>query len=230
MLKITSHNAEVMSSLSMASSPKSPRPKSPGQNSSLVFEHNHVKAPGGGHSAAGGGMAVRHVRRSHSRNAVRVKKDGAGGKETWGKLLDTDGEFFLDGNVSHFGVSDLEEAEEAARCLCGDLAMALSVIDEMPEKDVVSWTSMVSGYARGKDMEQAYEVGGLGNDELAENFGEWNRDSSPRFKDMTKFRAGDVVGVGCIVGCYGSCRPCKTDIEQYCNKKIWSYNDLMDGC
>ncbi|KAG6426807.1 hypothetical protein SASPL_111041 [Salvia splendens] len=145
MLKITSQNAEVMSSLSMASSPKSPGPKSPGQNSSLVFEHNHVKAPGGGHSAAGGGMAVRHVRRSHSGKAVRVKKDGAGSKETWGKLLDTDGESFLDGNVSHCGVSDLEEAEEAARCLCGDLAMALSVFDEMPEKDVVSWTSMVSG-------------------------------------------------------------------------------------
>ena len=74
MLKIASQNAEVMSSLSMASSPKSPGPKSPGQNSSLVFEHNHVKAPGGGHSAAGGGVAVRHVRRSHSGKAVRVKK------------------------------------------------------------------------------------------------------------------------------------------------------------
>ncbi|KAG6408954.1 hypothetical protein SASPL_131982 [Salvia splendens] len=48
--------------------------------------------------------------------------------------------------------------------------------------------------------------------------------------DVTKFRAGDVVGVGCIVGCCGSCRPCKADIEQYCNKKIWSYNDVYtDG-
>ncbi|KAK4437925.1 Cinnamyl alcohol dehydrogenase 1 [Sesamum alatum] len=47
---------------------------------------------------------------------------------------------------------------------------------------------------------------------------------------VTKFRAGDVVGVGCIVGCCGSCRPCKADIEQYCNKKIWSYNDVYtDG-
>ncbi|KAG6383026.1 hypothetical protein SASPL_157241 [Salvia splendens] len=102
MLKIASQNAEVMSSLSMASSPKSPGPKSPGQNSSLVFEHNHVKAPGGGHSAAGGGVAVRHVRRSHSGKAVRVKKDGAGGKGTWGKLLDTDGESFLDRNDPNY--------------------------------------------------------------------------------------------------------------------------------
>lgn len=74
MLKIASQNAEVMSSLSLASSPKSPGPKSPGQNSSLLFEHHHVKAPGGGHSTAGGGVAARHVRRSHSGKLVRVKK------------------------------------------------------------------------------------------------------------------------------------------------------------
>lgn len=47
---------------------------------------------------------------------------------------------------------------------------------------------------------------------------------------VTKFRAGDVVGVGCIVGCCGNCRRCNSEIEQYCNKKIWSYNDVYtDG-
>lgn len=47
---------------------------------------------------------------------------------------------------------------------------------------------------------------------------------------VTKFRAGDIVGVGCLVGCCRNCRPCKSDIEQYCNKKIWSYNDVYtDG-
>lgn len=47
---------------------------------------------------------------------------------------------------------------------------------------------------------------------------------------VTKFRAGDVVGVGCLVGCCGNCHPCKSEIEQYCNKKIWSYNDVYtDG-
>ncbi|KAK4394893.1 ma3 domain-containing translation regulatory factor 1 [Sesamum angolense] len=79
MLKIASQNAEVMSSLSLSSSPKSPgprspRPKSPGQNSSVLSEHHHVKAPGGGHSAMVGGVAVRHVRRSHSGKLIRVKK------------------------------------------------------------------------------------------------------------------------------------------------------------
>lgn len=48
--------------------------------------------------------------------------------------------------------------------------------------------------------------------------------------EVTKFKPGDVVGVGCIVGCCGSCRPCEAEIEQYCNKKIWSYNDVYtDG-
>lgn len=75
LLKIASQNAENLSS-----SPKSP--------SSLLADH-HVKAPAGG-KAQTAGIAVRHVRRSHSGKYVRVKKDGAGGKGTWGKLLDTD--------------------------------------------------------------------------------------------------------------------------------------------
>ncbi|GAB2267586.1 cinnamoyl-Coa reductase, variant 2 [Dionaea muscipula] len=47
---------------------------------------------------------------------------------------------------------------------------------------------------------------------------------------VTKFQVGDIVGVGCIVGCCKDCNRCKTDEEQYCNKKIWSYNDVYtDG-
>ncbi|KAL8097222.1 putative cinnamyl alcohol dehydrogenase 1 [Apium graveolens] len=48
--------------------------------------------------------------------------------------------------------------------------------------------------------------------------------------DVTKFKTGDCVGVGTIVGCCKTCRPCIADVEQYCNKKIWSYNDVYtDG-
>ncbi|KAF5745587.1 carbamoyl-phosphate synthetase 2 aspartate transcarbamylase and dihydroorotase [Tripterygium wilfordii] len=48
--------------------------------------------------------------------------------------------------------------------------------------------------------------------------------------EVTKFKAGDVVGVGLIVGSCGSCHPCESDAEQYCNKKIWNYNDVYtDG-
>ncbi|TKW22214.1 hypothetical protein SEVIR_4G214800v4 [Setaria viridis] len=48
--------------------------------------------------------------------------------------------------------------------------------------------------------------------------------------EVTKFHAGDVVGVGLIVGCCRQCHPCKSSNEQYCSKKIWSYNDVYpDG-
>ncbi|XP_042475293.1 probable cinnamyl alcohol dehydrogenase 1 [Macadamia integrifolia] len=48
--------------------------------------------------------------------------------------------------------------------------------------------------------------------------------------DVNKFKVGDCVGVGCLVGCCRQCSPCKSNIEQYCNKKIWSYNDVYsDG-
>ncbi|OMO63275.1 Alcohol dehydrogenase superfamily, zinc-type [Corchorus olitorius] len=46
---------------------------------------------------------------------------------------------------------------------------------------------------------------------------------------VTKFRVGEIVGVGCIVGCCRNCRPCNTDNEQYCNKKIWFVVKIPDG-
>lgn len=48
--------------------------------------------------------------------------------------------------------------------------------------------------------------------------------------DVTRFHAGDTVGAGVIVGCCRNCVPCKASNEQYCNKRIWSYNDVYtDG-
>ncbi|GMY15014.1 programmed cell death protein 4 [Fagus crenata] len=90
MLKIASQNVE-----SLSSSPKSP--------TSLLSEYC-IKAPaaGGGSKAANAGIAVKHVRRSHSGRLGRAKKDGAGGKGTWGKLLDTDGESHLDRNDPNY--------------------------------------------------------------------------------------------------------------------------------
>lgn len=47
---------------------------------------------------------------------------------------------------------------------------------------------------------------------------------------VTKFTVGEIVGVGCLVGSCRNCSLCKSDKEQYCNKKIWSYNDVYtDG-
>lgn len=65
MLKVASQNVE---SLSLSSSPKSP--------TYLLSEYS-IKAPpagGGGGKAASAGIAVKHVRRSHSGKCVRVKK------------------------------------------------------------------------------------------------------------------------------------------------------------
>ncbi|ONK77668.1 uncharacterized protein A4U43_C02F9210 [Asparagus officinalis] len=52
--------------------------------------------------ASGGGNGVRHVRRSHSGKVVKVKKSGAGGKGTWGKLIDTDSDMHLDRNDPNY--------------------------------------------------------------------------------------------------------------------------------
>ncbi|KAK1418240.1 hypothetical protein QVD17_27383 [Tagetes erecta] len=48
--------------------------------------------------------------------------------------------------------------------------------------------------------------------------------------DVTKFKVGDTVGVGLLVGSCNTCLPCEAGLEQYCNKKIWCYNDVYtDG-
>ncbi|XP_020690190.1 uncharacterized protein LOC110105147 [Dendrobium catenatum] len=87
-LKIAAQNVEVLSS----------SPRSPTGLALLLPEHNNNK---GGRPTAGGSL-VRHVRRSHSGKVVRVKKDGAGGKGTWGKLLDTGSAAPLDRNDPNY--------------------------------------------------------------------------------------------------------------------------------
>ncbi|CAM8932238.1 unnamed protein product [Rhodiola kirilowii] len=81
MMKIATQNAESQNS-------------SPPKPSALLSEHG-LKAFGGG-KAPGSGNVARQVRRTHSGKVVRIKKDGAGGKGTWGKLLDTDGDLQID--------------------------------------------------------------------------------------------------------------------------------------
>ncbi|PKA66098.1 Eukaryotic translation initiation factor isoform 4G-1 [Apostasia shenzhenica] len=88
MMKMVSQNADLLSS----------SPRSSTGLSSLLPEHHNNK----GGRAAAGGNAVRHVRRSHSGKLVRVKKDGAGGKGTWGKLLDTGSDVHLDRNDPNY--------------------------------------------------------------------------------------------------------------------------------
>ncbi|XP_061952678.1 MA3 DOMAIN-CONTAINING TRANSLATION REGULATORY FACTOR 1 [Populus nigra] len=90
MLKTASQNADNL----LSSSPKGLFP-------SPLFSDHHLKVPAAGKSGTAG-IAVRHVRRSHSGKHVRVKKDGGGGKGTWGKLLDTDVESHIDRNDPNY--------------------------------------------------------------------------------------------------------------------------------
>ncbi|PKI61454.1 hypothetical protein CRG98_018137 [Punica granatum] len=42
---------------------------------------------------------------------------------------------------------------------------------------------------------------------------------------VTKFKVGDKVGVGCLVGSCNSCEDCANDLESYCPGLIFTYND-----
>jgi len=45
--------------------------------------------------------------------------------------------------------------------------------------------------------------------------------------DVTRFKAGDTVGVGCMVDSCQICSACKQDLEQYCeNDPTLTYNDI----
>jgi uncharacterized zinc-type alcohol dehydrogenase-like protein len=42
--------------------------------------------------------------------------------------------------------------------------------------------------------------------------------------NVKKFKVGDKVGVGCMVDACGECTDCKDHLEQYCAKRVWTYN------
>ncbi|XP_031388820.1 probable mannitol dehydrogenase [Punica granatum] len=47
---------------------------------------------------------------------------------------------------------------------------------------------------------------------------------------VTKFKVGDKVGVGCLVGSCHSCENCANDLENYCRELILTYNSkYRDG-
>ncbi|CAL5326735.1 unnamed protein product [Camellia sinensis] len=47
---------------------------------------------------------------------------------------------------------------------------------------------------------------------------------------VQKFKVGDKVGVGCLVGSCHSCDNCANDLENYCPKMLFTYNSIYyDG-
>ncbi|XP_007213058.2 probable mannitol dehydrogenase [Prunus persica] len=45
-------------------------------------------------------------------------------------------------------------------------------------------------------------------------------------KNLEKFKVGDCVGVGVIVGSCMKCETCDQDLENYCPRTIFTYNSL----
>ena len=41
---------------------------------------------------------------------------------------------------------------------------------------------------------------------------------------VTRFKPGDIAGVGCMVDSDGTCENCKADLEQFCPNRILTYN------
>ncbi|XBI10547.1 hypothetical protein VPH35_137795 [Triticum aestivum] len=110
-LRIAVQNAETLS----LTSPRSPT----GSTTSALLQQYELHqqqvraaaaAARGGGGGGGGGAGARHARRSHSGKAVKLKKDGAGGKGTWGRLIDADTATFLDRNDPNYD-SDEEPYE-----------------------------------------------------------------------------------------------------------------------
>ena len=49
---------------------------------------------------------------------------------------------------------------------------------------------------------------------------------------VTKFKVGDRVGVGCMVGSCGTCEMCESDYEQWCTSTpgtLWTYRADAEG-
>lgn len=44
-------------------------------------------------------------------------------------------------------------------------------------------------------------------------------------EEVTRFKKGDIVGVGCLVDSCRTCQECKEDLEQYCLDSVGTYND-----
>ncbi|KAL8123383.1 MA3 DOMAIN-CONTAINING TRANSLATION REGULATORY FACTOR 1-like [Apium graveolens] len=114
-LKVASQSVDILSS-----SPKSP--------SALMSDH-FAKSPKGGMP----GINARHVRRTHSGKLGRAKKDGGGGKGTWGKLLDTGCESPIDRNDPNYdsGEEPYQLVESTVRDPLDDYKKAVvSLIEE----------------------------------------------------------------------------------------------------
>eukprot|EP01018_Ginkgo_biloba_P024699 Gb_11642 [translate_table: standard] len=72
-----------------------------GSPTSSVLDH-YIKHVAGGVKIPARGAAFKHAKRTHSGKMSHAKKDDAGGKGTWGSILDTDADSHLDHNDPNY--------------------------------------------------------------------------------------------------------------------------------
>ena len=92
---------------------------------------------------------------------------------------------------------------------------------------------------RGNDVEIDIEYCGVCHSDLHQAKNDWGWSHYPMVPGheivgrvrrvgagVSKFKAGDLVGVGCMVDSCQHCHPCEQGLEQYCeNGNVQTYND-----
>ncbi|KAI3885854.1 hypothetical protein MKX03_020993 [Papaver bracteatum] len=103
----------------------------------------------------------------------------------------------------------------------------------------------VSGYRATGDEDVTFKVMfcGICHSDLSNITNEWGYSTYPMVpghefvgivteagKKVSKFKVGDRVGVGCLVGACHLCDNCSRDLENYCSTPIFNYNNsYYDG-
>lgn len=81
---------------------------------------------------------------------------------------------------------------------------------------------------------------GICHSDLHHVFADWGKEEFPMVpgheiagrvvavgKDVTKFKVGDLAGIGCMIGSCRECDACKHDLEQYCEEgAIMTYHGI----
>jgi len=82
------------------------------------------------------------------------------------------------------------------------------------------------------------QYAGVCHSDIHQARGEWGNSTYPMVpgheivgnvsqvgSEVTKFKVGDIAGIGCFVDSCGECEPCKSDVEQFCLKgAVMTYN------
>ncbi|MBL7685640.1 MAG: NAD(P)-dependent alcohol dehydrogenase [Deltaproteobacteria bacterium] len=90
---------------------------------------------------------------------------------------------------------------------------------------------------RDQDVQIDIRYCGICHSDIHQVRGEWGNSTYPMVpgheivgivsqvgSQVTRFKVGDPVGVGCLVNSCRECDDCKSGLEQYCAAPVWTYN------